>query len=193
MIGPDIAKKLESLAIKLTGISEDEYRSKSRQKHIVRTRYAVFLTARELGMSFATIAKQFGGYDHTTILNAVRRAISIRETDSNFDSLVKTLIVSVKDWQGIVQGSDAEFHRMLSCTQLGEIEYTEWAKGDLIKQVVIARAESFVRQLDPRKYQTVTVPVDCKGKSYRVHFEAKVTNGFIGLELVDFHVEGALP
>lgn len=79
-------------AADLTGLSRGEIIGDCRRKAIVRARYAVCHVARrELGKSSAAIGRALGGRDHSTILNAFRRAEELISDDQDFARLCSAL------------------------------------------------------------------------------------------------------
>ena len=73
-------------------IRPSDLRSPSRKRVIVRPRQIAMVLAREYtDLSLPDIGEGFGGRDHTTVINAVRRIAKLRSTDNNLDQQYKSL------------------------------------------------------------------------------------------------------
>ena len=65
---------------------------RSRRHGIVRPRQiAMWLCRTCIGCSYSKIARRFGGFDHTTVIAAVRRVEILRQRHPKFDSVVLRL------------------------------------------------------------------------------------------------------
>lgn len=73
-----------------TGVSEEEIRSKSREKNIVQARWLTYRYAYQLGLSTLQIGAA-AGTDHTTVLHGIKR--------------IKGMISKAKEIQALVQKS----------------------------------------------------------------------------------------
>ena len=70
-------------------VPEDKVRGTSRAAASVRARQAAILLARELtDLSLNELGNRFGGRDHSTIHNAIRRAEHLLEQDPEFAALI---------------------------------------------------------------------------------------------------------
>jgi len=81
---------------KVMGVGIADLRSKRRGRQVVYARQVAMYLTRELTpLSFPTIARSFGGRDHTTVMHAHKRVagdlLSDATTRSLVDSLVKQL------------------------------------------------------------------------------------------------------
>ncbi len=80
------------------GFTEEEIRGPSRQKAIVLARQIAMYVIRELtDFSYPSIAKEFGGRDHTTVMHAVDRISKIMVEQKNIYDLVTELIRKIKE------------------------------------------------------------------------------------------------
>ncbi len=67
------------------GISKKLMKSRSRKKEILIPRQTVMFLAKEyLGLTLLKIGDYFGGKDHTTVMNAIRKIQNRLSTDKNF-------------------------------------------------------------------------------------------------------------
>ena len=67
--------------------------SKRRTRNIARPRQMAMAIAKELTHhSLPEIGDAFGGRDHTTVLHAVRKVSTLKETDHQIDEDMQTLI-----------------------------------------------------------------------------------------------------
>ncbi len=79
-------------------VSEDDIRSKSRTSQIARARQvAIFVVRRITGLNQVDIGKEFGGFDHTTVLYALRKVDSMMQTDSSFRNMVNDIIKNLSE------------------------------------------------------------------------------------------------
>ena len=66
--------------------------SPSRTKNIVTARHAaIFLIKKHLNRSLSDIGRVFGGRDHTTILNSLKKVESLKKKDSDFKRILEDL------------------------------------------------------------------------------------------------------
>lgn len=86
-------------------------KSADRRRRIYRARSAAMMIMRELGgLSSPEIGRQVGGRDHTTVLNALRRATALVATDPEFAAR----FVMARDKAALALGQlrgDGSFHR----------------------------------------------------------------------------------
>ena len=69
-----------------------DLKGQKRHRAIARPRMiAMYLTRQLTSMSFPEIGSRFGGRDHTTVMNAVRKIEGLKETDAVTQSVVSTL------------------------------------------------------------------------------------------------------
>lgn len=74
------------------GITQDQLRSKSRQKMTVLSRQvAMYLLREETDLSLAAIGKLLGGRDHSTVLYGHEKVSSLIKMDTNLKSTVLTI------------------------------------------------------------------------------------------------------
>jgi len=77
-------------------VSVDQLRGPQRTASTVRARQIAILLTRELTtLSLPEIGRQFGGRDHSTVHNALRRAEAMSRTDPEFSALVNRLRDSI--------------------------------------------------------------------------------------------------
>jgi len=85
-------EEIQKLVANYFQIRPSDLRSASRKRAIVRPRQIAMALAREhTDLSLPDIGESFGGRDHTTVINAVRRIQELRETDHNLDQQYKSL------------------------------------------------------------------------------------------------------
>lgn len=58
---------------------------------VVPRMIAMYLCQRFKGMSYPTIGREFGGRDHTTAINAIKKVTKKRQTSFDFDTTIKKL------------------------------------------------------------------------------------------------------
>jgi chromosomal replication initiator protein len=91
-------KDIVSITAKKFDFTEEEIRGPSRQKAIVLARQIAMYVIRELtDFSYPSIAKEFGGRDHTTVMHAVDRISKIMSEQKNIYDLVTELITKIKE------------------------------------------------------------------------------------------------
>lgn len=79
-----------------------DLKSKSRTKHIVTARQsAMFLMRKYLNVSLIDIGKAFGGKDHTTVINAIRRVESKLIKDVSFNKDLNSLEREIQNFTGL--------------------------------------------------------------------------------------------
>lgn len=79
-----------------------DLKSKSRTKPIVIARQAaMFLMRKYLDVSLAEIGKIFGGKDHTTVINAIKRVEDRLIKDTNFNKDIGTLEREIQNFTGL--------------------------------------------------------------------------------------------
>ena len=66
------------------GSSPAEMRGEGKSHVLCRPRWAVMLAMRRAGISYPRIGARLGGRDHSTIVQGVRRAEALLETDADF-------------------------------------------------------------------------------------------------------------
>lgn len=88
---PGVDQLQEATASK-HGISTEELCGRSRTARAVRARQMAMLLTRELtSLSLPEIGRRFGGRDHSTVHNALRRAESLAKTDPDFSADLNNL------------------------------------------------------------------------------------------------------
>jgi chromosomal replication initiator protein len=74
------------------GMAPGTIGNRSRNRDIARPRQiAMYLSRTMGGQSLPRIGRMFGGYDHTTVLHAVRQVTKLIETDGDFAEEVEVL------------------------------------------------------------------------------------------------------
>lgn len=85
-------EEIQKLVANYFQIRPSDLRSASRKRAIVRPRQIAMVLAREYtDLSLPDIGEAFGGRDHTTVINAVRRIQELRGSDHNLDQQYKSL------------------------------------------------------------------------------------------------------
>ena len=85
-------EEIQKLVANYFQIRPSDLRSPSRKRAIVRPRQLAMVLAREYtDLSLPDIGEAFGGRDHTTVINAVRRIKELRGSDHNLDQQYKSL------------------------------------------------------------------------------------------------------
>lgn len=75
------------------GLRAADIQGPTRSRPLFRARFAISWTARQIGRSSLTvIGEVLGGRDHTSIMNAVRRADELRERDPAFRMLTNKML-----------------------------------------------------------------------------------------------------
>ena len=95
-ISPQIISDIDvvSAVSKHFGVSQDQLRTKSRQKMTVLSRQvAMYLLREETDLSLSAIGKLLGGRDHSTVLHGHEKVSNLLENDINF----KSTLLSIKD------------------------------------------------------------------------------------------------
>lgn len=88
--GFSVARVFENLE-KLTGITRKQVCGKERTQHIFLGRAAAVLAMRANGMSYGEIGKTISR-DHTSVINAERRATQQMNRNHTYAALVKKLM-----------------------------------------------------------------------------------------------------
>jgi chromosomal replication initiator protein len=57
---------------------------------------AMYLCKSLTSASLPEIGKSFGGKHHSTVIHSIRKVEELRQTDSGFNSLINTLLESVR-------------------------------------------------------------------------------------------------
>ena len=85
-------EEIQKLVANYFQIRPSDLRSASRKRAIVRPRQIAMVLAREYtDLSLPDIGEAFGGRDHTTVINAVRRIQELRRSDHNLEQQYKSL------------------------------------------------------------------------------------------------------
>ncbi len=85
-------EEIQKLVANYFQIRPSDLRSASRKRAIVRPRQIAMALAREYtDLSLPDIGQSFGGRDHTTVINAVRRIQELRGSDHNLEQQYKSL------------------------------------------------------------------------------------------------------
>ena len=75
-----------------TGVTEDKLRGPSRTAELVEARHMAMALIRELlGKSLPQIGAAFGGRDHTTVINALKRVDQLRNADPELRNRIDRL------------------------------------------------------------------------------------------------------
>ncbi|MBQ3094020.1 MAG: chromosomal replication initiator protein DnaA [Clostridia bacterium] len=79
-------------------VSADDILSKSRNAQIARARQvSMFIVRRITGLKQEDIGKQFGGFDHTTVLHSLRRVDELMQSDPSFKNTVNDIIKNLSE------------------------------------------------------------------------------------------------
>ena len=85
-------EEIQKLVANYFQIRPSDLRSASRKRAIVRPRQIAMVLAREYtDLSLPDIGEGFGGRDHSTVINSVRRIAELRGSDHNLDQQYKSL------------------------------------------------------------------------------------------------------
>ena len=85
-------EEIQKLVANYFQVRPSDLRSPSRKRAIVRPRQMAMALAREYtDLSLPDIGEGFGGRDHTTVINAVRRIQELRGSDHNLNQQYKSL------------------------------------------------------------------------------------------------------
>ena len=83
---------------KYYGIRTADLIGKKRAQSIVRPRHLAIKLARELTThSYEDIGKAFGGRDHSTVLNSVKKADELRQEDAEIAQDYEKLLIIIKN------------------------------------------------------------------------------------------------
>ena len=89
---------IERITAAAFGITRREMRQRSRMVHIARPRMvAMYVTRELLGISTPRIGRLFGGYDHTTVINANRKVERRMAANPDYAAKVGGIIAAVKE------------------------------------------------------------------------------------------------
>ncbi len=81
-------------------ISISEIKSDKRKKNIVFPRHIAIYIARELGdYAYTTLGEEFGGKDHSTMMNSVEKIKEQLKTDSSLKATIDSLIKEIKEYK----------------------------------------------------------------------------------------------
>ncbi len=76
-----------------------DIKSKSRKKEILLPRQVAMSLAKDiLNTSLTNVGRAFGGRDHSTVLNALKKVDTLRQKNSNFDREIKSLTARIKGY-----------------------------------------------------------------------------------------------
>lgn len=79
------------------GVSVTDIDAERRHKAIVRPRHvAIYLATKLTTASLPEVGHRFGGRDHTTVINAVRRVEALLQTDEGVRAQVEALTASLE-------------------------------------------------------------------------------------------------
>lgn len=88
-------KNVQRMVAQEFGISVFELLSRQRKLEFIIPRHVAIYISRQLtDLSLPRIGKRFGGFDHTTILNAVRRISHLRKVDFEIDAMINKIIAN---------------------------------------------------------------------------------------------------
>lgn len=72
------AAQIQHVVAEHYGVTVDQLHGKCREQRIAHARHvAIYLTRELTRLSLAQIGNEFGGRDHTTVINSLRRAVMI--------------------------------------------------------------------------------------------------------------------
>ena len=81
-------------------ISISDIKGKKRDKKFVTPRHIAMYISRTLTeISFTELGNEFGGRDHTTVMNACENVEEQIKVDSSFESKIQLLIREIKDYK----------------------------------------------------------------------------------------------
>ena len=90
---PVTVKNIQHVVAREFGILVFDMLIKCRNKKIIIPRHIAMYIARELtDLSLPRIGQFFGGYDHTTVLYAIRRISQLRELDPEIDAMINKIV-----------------------------------------------------------------------------------------------------
>ncbi|MBY7704363.1 hypothetical protein JIY74_29430 [Vibrio harveyi] len=85
-------KKIKEVVSEKYGISVNAIDGKGRAKPVVMARHtAMYLTKIILNHTLVQIGEEFGGRDHTTVINAERKINRMLKTDKDFKKVMENL------------------------------------------------------------------------------------------------------
>jgi chromosomal replication initiator protein len=95
-IDPTVREVTELVAFEM-GLSAEELIGDSRERRIARGRFAaVWLASTVCGRSLMGIGRALNGRDHSTIRNAISRAIEMRDSDPAFRQVTDKLATAIR-------------------------------------------------------------------------------------------------
>jgi chromosomal replication initiator protein len=80
-----------TLASCIFNIPVVEIKGQRRFKHLAMARFAICVIAKEHGHSFPSIGRVLGGRDHSTIINATKKAAEFAQRDPDFAVMIHRL------------------------------------------------------------------------------------------------------
>ena len=85
-------EEIQRQTAKAFHISREDLLGRSRTKNIVRARQtAMFLVKNSLKKSLSDVGRLFGGRDHTTVINSLKKVEELKEKDPAFKKVLDTL------------------------------------------------------------------------------------------------------
>lgn len=95
---PITVEKIISEVATVYGVSPEDIRSNKRSSQISTARKVAIYVVRDITqMPLATIGKEFGGRDHSTIVYAINNISEALKKDANLNTLVTDIIKNIKD------------------------------------------------------------------------------------------------
>lgn len=88
--GFSVMNQLVARAAEVTQVTADALRGPGKDKVTCHIRFAIMALAREQGLSTPRIARGLGRADHTTILNGLKRAETLK-ADPDFAALLEAI------------------------------------------------------------------------------------------------------
>jgi len=81
----DITQIIDRTVSEVMEIPVEMLRKRTNQRNIVYPRHlAMFFYQRKTRMSYSEIGENFGGFDHSTVIHAIKNVNNLRETDPEF-------------------------------------------------------------------------------------------------------------
>ena len=82
------------------GLSVSELKGKSRKKSVIIPRhYAIYLSKELTEYSTTEIGSEFGGRDHTTALNSLKKVEEMKITDPSTEQILSLLTQKIKEFK----------------------------------------------------------------------------------------------
>jgi len=82
------------------GISVNDIKGKSRSQNVVIPRhYAIYIAKELTDYSLTELGNEFGGRDHTTIMNSINKIEEQKKTDPTTEPYIEMLIRNIKDYK----------------------------------------------------------------------------------------------